>query len=97
MSVVRLDGSKAELPRLGADGFWSRLHEHYSSDDLIKWKYLAMLALRESCGWTLEQIGMSFGHPKGHVVRCLQSIKQEIRGKFAVYWDEGFSNPDQPS
>lgn len=41
-----------------------------------------MLALRENAGWPLEQIGLVFGHPKGHVTRCLVKIKQELRRRF---------------
>ena len=41
-----------------------------------------MLALRENAGWPLEQIGLVFGHPKGHVTRCLVKIKCELRARF---------------
>ncbi|MFO1022607.1 MAG: hypothetical protein U0903_18205 [Planctomycetales bacterium] len=94
MSTINLDGFKVILPRSGADEFWQKIHEHYAQDDDRKWKYLAMLALRENAGWPLTQIGQVFGHPKGHVSRCLESIKSELRARFAVQWEEaGFSNP----
>lgn len=84
MSVTRTNGTKIVLPRSGADEFWKLIHEHYAGNDLRKWKYLAMLALRENAGWPLEQIGQVFGHPKGHVTRCLARIKQELRREFSA-------------
>ena len=41
-----------------------------------------MLALRENAGWPLEYIGTVFGHPKGHVTRCLARIKRDLRQGF---------------
>ena len=41
-----------------------------------------MLALRENAGWPLDKIGLVFGHPKGHVTRCLERIKQDLRRGF---------------
>jgi hypothetical protein len=84
MSMVRQDGAKVVLPRSGADEFWDLVREHYAGSDGRKWKYLAMLALRENAGWPLETIGLVFGHSKGHVTRCLAGIKDEVRGRFAV-------------
>ena len=43
-----------------------------------------MLALRENAGWPLERIGVVFGHPKGHVTRCLSKIKSELRQHFEM-------------
>ena len=94
MSTTNWKGEKIVLPRRGTDEFWQRIHEYYAGEDARKWKYLAMLALRENCGWPLEQIGQVFNHPKGHVTRCLVAIKQEIRDRFTVKWDDGFSDPD---
>jgi len=87
VSAIDKWGLKVRLPRLGCDEFWQRIHEHYAGDDVRKWKYLAMLALREAGGWNLEQIGLAFGHPKGHVMRCLVQIKEELRARFEVRWD----------
>jgi len=75
------------LPRTGADDFWQRVHEHYAGDDRRRWKYLAMLALRENAGWPLDKIGQVFGHPKGHVTRCLERIKGDLRAEFRVEFD----------
>ena len=82
MSVTRRNGTKILLPRTGRDDFWKTIHEHFAGDDERRWRYLAMLALRENAGWPLEQIGNVFGHPKGHVTRCLARIKQELRETF---------------
>jgi len=72
------------LPRTGPDHFWQLIHDHYAGEDHRKWKYLAMLALRENAGWPLEQIGNVFGHPKGHITRCLAGIKRELREHFEM-------------
>lgn len=82
MSTVNNDGLKVILPKTGPDLFWQTVHEKYAGEDPRKWKYLAMLALRENAGWPLEKIGQVFGHPKGHVTRCLEQIKEEMRGEF---------------
>ncbi len=82
MSTIRRDGTKIVLPKSGPDPFWKTVHEHYAGEDQRKWKYLAMLALRENAGWPLEKIGLAFGHPKGHVTRCLQRIKGEMQAEF---------------
>ena len=82
MSVTRYNGTKILLPRSGADEFWNLIHVHFAGEDPRRWKYLAMLALRENAGWPLERIGQVFAHPKGHVTRCLASIKAELRARF---------------
>lgn len=82
MSVARPNGTKILLPRSGPDQFWQLIHDHFAGDDARRWKYLAMLALRENAGWPLDRIGNVFGHPKGHVTRCLARIKQELREDF---------------
>ncbi len=82
MSVSRPDGTKILLPRTGPDQFWQIIHQHFAGEDARKWKYLAMLALRENAGWPLDRIGNVFGHPKGHVTRCLSRVKQELRQAF---------------
>lgn len=84
MSVARRNGTKILLPRTGADQFWKLINEHFAGQDSRKWKYLAMLALRENAGWPLDKIGAVFGHPKGHVTRCLVRIKDELREEFAA-------------
>lgn len=84
MSVANPEGTKILLPRSGADEFWQRVHDHYAAEDPRKWKYLAMLALRENAGWPLDRIGNVFGHPKGHVTRCLTRIKSDLRAQFAA-------------
>ena len=72
------------LSRTGPDHFWKLIHKHFAEEDQQKWKSLAMLALRENAGWPLERIGTVFGHSKGHVTRCLQKIKSELRQQFEM-------------
>ena len=82
MSTIRQNGLKTILPRGGADDIWKAIHEGFAHDDERKWRYLAMLSLREAAGWPLEYIGLLFSHPKGHVTRCLRQIKRELRDEF---------------
>lgn len=82
MSVRNADGIKVLLGRGGPDEFWSLVIEHYAGGKPQRWKLLAMLALRENAGWPLDRIGVAFGHTKGHVTRCLQRVKEELREQF---------------
>lgn len=84
MSMVRQDDTKITLPRTGPDLFWKLVCDHFAGNDSRKWKYLAILALRENAGWPLERIGTVFGHPKGHISRCLRRIKEELREQFQM-------------
>ncbi|MFN0199342.1 MAG: hypothetical protein ACKVT0_21540 [Planctomycetaceae bacterium] len=101
MSVMNVEKIKVVLPRSGPDEFWSLVHQHFAAEDPLRWKYLAMLALRENAGWPLEQIGFVFGHPKGHIVRCLAAIKQSLRDRFCLapeWFDlDGGCAPDETS
>jgi hypothetical protein len=92
MSIVRSNGMKVVLPRSGPDQFWGRVQEHYAGGDPTRWKYLAMLALRENAGWPLDVIGTAFGHSKGHVAKCLTLIKRELRAHF----DLPAANEEEP-
>ena len=96
MSVARRNGTKVVLPRTGADEFWQLVLDHFAHADERKWRYLAMLALRENAGWPLDRIGKVFGHPKGHVTRCLARIKQEMRVTFNAE-PEFLNSPDDDS
>ena len=82
MSVTKRNGTKIILPRTGPDEFWKLIYDNFAFEDARKWKYLAMLALRENAGWPLDRIGNVFGHPKGHVTRCLAKIKKDLREEF---------------
>lgn len=83
MSVMNVDKVKVILPRSGPDAFWTEVHRSYAGEDQRTWKYLAMFTLRVNGGWSLDNIGRAFGHPKGHVMRCLRRIEQELRDNFA--------------
>lgn len=97
MSVMNADKVKVILPRSGPDHFWMEIYRHYAGDDQRTWKYLAMFVLRVNGGWAVEHIGRAFGHPKGHVTRCLRKIEQELRERFEPPDDlwTGFSASDR--
>ena len=100
MSVMTVRQERRVLPRKSLDEFWEFLREHYAEADPVRWRYLAMLCLRENSNWTVEQIACAFGHDKGHVSRCLHTVKRQLRSQFAPpadvlsREDEGFSDPD---
>jgi hypothetical protein len=82
MTAVDPRGEKIELPRDMATSFWQEVQRHYAEDDSQKWKLLAMLALRENSGWTMEQIGYAIGHARGHVSRCIRQVKDDLQLRF---------------
>jgi hypothetical protein len=84
MSMIRPNGRKVVIPRCGMQEQWELLRRYYARADARKWRYLAMLALKENAGWPLECIANAFEHPKGHISRCLVSVKQELRSTFAA-------------
>ncbi len=79
MSIINYDHTKALVFRTGPDPFWDRVHDYLEGRPDHCWRYLAMLALRENCGWSMERIGKAFGHNKGHITRCLDKIRRELR------------------
>lgn len=79
MSMTDKKGSKIVLDRAGRDAFWDLVADRYAEDDPRKWRYLAMLALRENAQWSLELIGKAFGHHRGHVTRCLTQVRMKLR------------------
>jgi hypothetical protein len=95
MSVTRRNGTKIVLHRTGPDAFWDAIDAEFQPDDERTWRYLAMLALRENAGWPVERIGRAFSHNKGHVTRCLERIKEQIRTRFnkADLWLESDDDP----
>jgi len=79
MSVVNRRGDKVILPRVGPEAFWDEVREGYAGADPCRWKYLAMLALQVNAGWSLDMIGNAFGHERGHVSRCLTTIRRDLQ------------------
>ncbi len=94
MSTIRTNGQKIILPRCGVDEQWELIIRHHAQADPRKWKYLAMLALKENAGWPLDCIGNVFEHPKGHVSRCIARTKQELRDRFQTSELAGLCDPD---
>ncbi len=67
---------------MNGDAFWETVRDHYAHEDPRCWKFLAMFALHTTAGMSFEKIGHAFGHPPGHVSRCLQIVKRELRARF---------------
>ena len=82
MSVVRADGTKTLLPRSGPDAFWSAIREGYAGRDPRAWRRLAMFALREDVGWPIDLIAATFGRDEGHVARCLDEVRRDLKTLF---------------
>lgn len=83
MSIVNQHGSeRIVLPRVNVDAFWETVRDHYAHEDPRCWKFLAMFALHTTAGMSVEKIAHAFGHPPGHVSRCLQIVKRELRSRF---------------
>lgn len=80
MSIVDRDGRRIVL----RDGdshaqHWQNIHAAFPGPDTLTRKRLAMFALREECGWTLEQIAQAWGTHRGHVSRCIADITQALQ------------------
>lgn len=103
MTVINRYQEPLVLHQHHVDHLWTTFQTHFAGDDHARWKSLAMLALHENLGWTTAQIGRAFGHPKGHVSRCLQQVKRQLRARFTLAPElhagqphAGFSHPDLP-
>ena len=101
MSLMDTFEQKQLLPRHGADEFWTEIQECYAKADQSVWQRLAMFALHESVGWTLDQIGVATGLHRGQVGRCIEETKRDLRTKFRDgrrfhEIESGFSDPDTP-
>lgn len=98
MSVMNHSGEKIVLERSGSDAFWQLVQDRYADDDPRKWRYLAMLALRENAAWSLELIGKAFGHHRGHVMRCLNQVRDRLRHELSqepCLWDDRECDTDE--
>ena len=82
MSISNVEGLKVILPKIQEDAFWVTVPKDFAKGNRLRWKYLAMLALKVNGGWTLTDIGKAFGHPKGHVARSIKTIKTELRQRY---------------
>lgn len=61
------------------DRLWDRLQRDWAGEKPLRWKKLACIHLRLHCQWRLEMIGHVFGHPKGHILRLINSGLDELR------------------
>ncbi|MEX0716509.1 MAG: ParB N-terminal domain-containing protein [Planctomycetaceae bacterium] len=82
MTVVDRHRQRVFLPRSGPTQFWERIRVNFAGDDPVRWKALVMFALRVECGWPLEMVGHAFGHTKGHVLRTLRQLGEDLRERF---------------
>jgi hypothetical protein len=82
MSTTDRWGRKVVLTRIGPEDFWLEVKAHYAGADALKWKLLAMLALRVNAGWSLDMIGNAFHHDRGHVCRALKELCRELQETF---------------
>jgi hypothetical protein len=82
------------LPRVNSDAFWETVRDYYAHEDSRCWKFLAMFALHTTAGMSVEKIGYAFGHPPGHVSRCLQIVKRELRARFQPPCDDPRAEED---
>jgi hypothetical protein len=98
MTVVDRHCQKVLLGRPGRDPFWNVIQKHYAHEDARVWRSLAMFALKESLGLTVDQIALAFGLHRGHVSRCIHATHRELRARFDFIPDvpSGFSDPDEP-
>lgn len=74
------------LPLRCGDVLGTLEREWASEKPQIRFKYLAMLQLWSHGGWTLEQIGHVFNHPKGHVTRIINNTIADLRERFEADW-----------
>jgi hypothetical protein len=95
MSMIRPNGRRVLLPRANLEQQWDLIVRHYARSDARRWKYLAMLALRENAGWPLECIGHVFQHPKGHISRCLAQVKRDLQARFSPQERLGLGGHDE--
>ena len=83
MSVMNATQVKVVLPRSGPMTSGPRCTAVMPAKTSGSGNTWRCLRLRVNGGWTVDHIGRAFGHPKGHVTRCLRLIERELRSRFA--------------
>lgn len=91
MSIIRHDGTEADVPRADPAEYFRQLADTYCGDDPRRLRYLSQLCLREVCGWTFEQIGLAFGQNRGRVHRQIEAAERGLR------WAATASRPCPPA
>lgn len=79
MTVIDRYQQRYPLPRAGMTDFWVLVQTHFAQTDREIWRDLALFALKETAGWSLEKIGLAFGLNPGHVSRRLHKVHQKLR------------------
>ena len=92
MSVVNSHDVKILLPRDGMNPFWERVLADAADDDL-RLRDLAMVALREQCGWPMHVIAAAFDRHKGQVSRLVARTKRELREEYDLNADDPLGAP----
>ena len=98
MTIMDRNEQRVHLDPTGPNVLWKRIFKEYVKRNTRRLKLAAILALREECGWSLEHLGELFDCNKGHILRVLDQIKQELQPLFerSKYWDPDDTNPDKP-
>jgi hypothetical protein len=98
MSVINQHNEKVILGRSDRDPAWTAIQKHYAGDDPAIWRALAVFALRESLGWTIDQVSLALGMHRGHVGRVVRNTRDQLRQRFEYVPERpaGFSDPDDP-
>lgn len=60
----------------------TEVQRKWAGQDLVRWKWLAILHLYVYADWSVGMIARVFGHPKGHVSRVLKTVKRELAERF---------------
>ncbi len=84
MSVVNQNGEKILLPAKNPDAFWGHVIEEYAHRDVVAWRRLAMLTLRELAGWTYDRIGLVFEVNAGTAYRQIDRVTKTFRAEFCT-------------
>lgn len=86
-NIDRIDENRAAASHLSRADYhlaqkFRRYMIRWAGVDELRWKALCILCLREVNGWTMEMIGLVFGHPKGHVTRVVRDTMADLSAGF---------------
>lgn len=98
MSMIDQYGQRVILGAPGRDPLLTLIRQHYAQENPRVWRALALFALKESLGWTVDQCALAFEINRGQVSRSVQATRRELRRRFDYVPDRraGFTDPDDP-
>lgn len=98
MSVINERSERVILGRPCRDPTWDLIQKHYAGEDAAVWRALAVFALRESLGWSVDQIALALGVHRGQIGRMVRSTRDRLRRRFDYVPERAlaFSDPDDP-